>query len=286
METVLESRSERVVIGAGRPFCIVGERINPTGRKSLAEQMAAGDFSVVESDAVEQVEAGAHVLDVNAGVPLADEPALMAETVQRVQALVDVPLCLDSSVVAALEAGLAVCEGKPLVNSVTSETTRLEQVLPLIAKHGAAVIGLVSGDAGIPATPEDRLAEARKIIAAAAEHGIPIEDIVFDPLAMGAATDPKAPGITLETIRLFTTELGANTILGASNVSFGLPLRPWINASFLAMAIGAGLTAAIMNPLSTEARTAVRATDLLLGKDEYGMAWIAASRATQPATTH
>ena len=285
METVLESRSDRVVIGAGHPFCVVGERINPTGRKSLAALMAAGDFSVVESDAVEQVEAGAHVLDVNAGVPLADEPALLADTVKRVQALVDVPLCLDSSVVAALEAGLAVCEGKPLVNSVTAETARLEQVLPLIAKHGAAVIGLVSGDQGIPPTPQARLEEARKIISAAADHGIPPEDIIFDPLAMGVATDPNAPGITLETIRLFATELGANTILGASNVSFGLPLRPWINASFLAMAIGAGLTAAIMNPLSTEALTAVRATDLLLGKDEYGMKWIAASRVAEP-TAH
>ncbi len=284
METVLESRSERVVIGGGHPFCVVGERINPTGRKSLAALMAAGDFSVVESDAVEQVQAGAHVLDVNAGVPLADEPALLSETVRRVQALVDVPLCLDSSIVAALEAALGACEGKPLVNSVTSETKRLEQVLPLIAGHGAAVIGLVSGDDGIPPTPEARLAEARKIIAAAADHGIPVEDIVFDPLAMGVATDPDAPGITIETIRLLAAELGANTILGASNVSFGLPLRPWVNSAFLAMAIGAGLTAAIMNPLSTEAATTVRATDLLLGKDEYATAWIAASRTAAPAT--
>jgi 5-methyltetrahydrofolate--homocysteine methyltransferase len=285
METVLESRSERVVIGAEEPFCVIGERINPTGRKSLSEQMAAGDFSVVESDAVEQVGAGARVLDVNAGVPLADEAALLAETVRRVQALVDVPLCLDSSVVAALEAGLAACEGKPLVNSVTSETQRLEQVLPLVARHGAAVIGLVSGDSGIPATPEARLAEARKILAAAADHGIPPEDILFDPLAMGVATDPRAPSITLETIRLFRTELGANSVLGASNVSFGLPGRPSINASFLAMAIGAGLTSAIMNPVSREAATAVRAADLLLGKDEYGMAWISACRAEAAAVS-
>ena len=283
METVLESRSSRVVIGAGHPFCVIGERINPTGRKQLAELMAAGDLSVVERDALDQAAAGAHVLDVNAGVPLADEAALMADIVRRVQQVVDVPLCLDSSVVAALEAGLAVCEGKPLVNSVTAETARLEQVLPLVARHGAAVIGLVSGDDGIPATPEARLAEARKIIGAAADHGIPPEDVVLDPLAMGVATDPQAPRVTLETIRLFSTELGANTVLGASNVSFGLPGRAAITGSFLAMAMGAGLTSAIMNPLSPEASTAVRAADLLLGSDEYGLAWISAHRAQEAA---
>jgi 5-methyltetrahydrofolate--homocysteine methyltransferase len=283
METVLESRSSSVVIGAGRRFCVIGERINPTGRKQLAELMAASDFSVVENDARDQVEAGAHVLDVNAGVPLADEAKLLAETVRVVQSVVDVPLCLDSSVVTALEAALAVCEGKPLVNSVTAETTRLEQVLPLVARHGAAVIGLVSGDDGIPATPEARLAEARKILAAAADHGIPAEDVVLDPLAMGVATDPQAPQVTLETIRLIAAELGANTVLGASNVSFGLPGRAAISASFLAMAMGAGLTSAIMNPLSREAATAVRAADLLLGNDEYGMAWIAAFRAEEAA---
>jgi 5-methyltetrahydrofolate--homocysteine methyltransferase len=283
METVLESRSERIVIGVDHPFCVIGERINPTGRKQLAELMAAGDFSLVEQDAAEQVAAGAHVLDVNAGVPLADEPALLSEAVRRVQALVDVPLCLDSSVVAALEAGLAACEGKPLVNSVTAETARLAQVLPLVARHGAAVIGLASGDAGIPPMPEDRLAEAQKIISAAADYGIPVEDVVLDPIAMGVATDPSAPSVTLETIRLFTTELGANTVLGASNVSFGLPARPLINAAFLAIAIGAGLTAAIMNPLSTEATMAVRAANLLLGKDEYGAVWISAFRAAESA---
>jgi 5-methyltetrahydrofolate--homocysteine methyltransferase len=279
METVLESRSRRVVIGPDRPLCVIGERINPTGRKLLAELMASGDLSVVEQDAAAQVEAGAHVLDVNAGVPLADEPALLRETVKRVQAVVDVPLCLDSSTVAALESALEACDGKPLVNSVTAETTRLEQVLPLVAKRGAAVIGLVSGDDGIPPTPEARLAEARKILDAASDHGIPLEDVVLDPLAMTVATDGRAPRITLETIRLITAELGANTVVGASNVSFGLPERAAITGSFLAMAMSAGLTAAIMNPLSLVAATAVRAGDLLLGNDEYGAAWISAFRA-------
>jgi 5-methyltetrahydrofolate--homocysteine methyltransferase len=278
MQTILESRSERVIIGLDRPLCVIGERINPTGRKQLAALMAAGDFSLVERDAVDQVRAGARVLDVNAGVPLADEPALLRETVRRVQELVDVPLCLDSSVVAALEAALEVCEGKPLVNSVTAEAARLEQVLPLVAKHGAAVIGLVSGDGGIAATPEARLAEARKILSAAADHGIPAEDVVLDPLAMGVATDSRAPGVTLETIRLFRTELGANSVVGASNVSFGLPARSAITAAFIAMAMTAGLTAAIMNPLSADVTNAARAADLLLGNDEYGSAWISAFR--------
>ena len=283
METVLESRSRRVVIGAGHPLCVIGERINPTGRKVLAELIAAGDFSLVESDACDQVEAGAHVLDVNAGIPLANEAELLCEIVQRVQAIVDVPLCLDSSVVAALGAALDVCEGKPLVNSVTAETARLEQVLPIVARHGAAVIGLVSGDAGVPTTAEERLAEARKIVEAAADCGIPAEDVVLDPLAMAVATDPHAPWVTLETIRLISAELGVNTILGASNVSFGLPARASITASFVAMAMGAGLTAAIMNPLLLEAATAVRASDLLLGNDEYGSTWISAFRAHEAA---
>ena len=283
METILESRSKRVVIGPGRPFCVIGERINPTGRKKLAELLAGGDLSVVESDVVQQVEAGAHVLDVNAGVPLLDEAALLRDIVTRVQELADVPLCIDSSVVAALEAGLAVCEGKPLVNSVTAETERLEQVLPLVARHGAAVIGIVTGDSGIPDTPEARLVEARKILSAAADHGIPAEDVVLDPLALGVATDPQAPRVTLETIRLFRSELDANTVLGASNVSFGLPGRAAISASYLAMAMGAGLTSAILNPLSPEVSTAVRASDLLLGNDVYAMSWIAAHRAQEAA---
>ncbi len=283
METVLESRSSRVVIGPGRPFCVIGERINPTGRKHLAEQMAGGDFSVVVDDAVEQVAVGAHALDINAGIPLADEAALLREAVLRVQDAVDVPLCIDSSVVGALEAALEVCEGKPLVNSVTAEGHRLEQILPLVARRGAAVIGLVSGDAGIPAAPEARLGEARKILGAAADFGIPPEDVVIDPLAMTVATDPEAPRVVLATIRLISRELGCNTCLGASNVSFGLPARASISASFLAMTMEAGLSSAIMNPLSAEAMTAVRAADLLLGNDSCGVGWIAAFRAQESA---
>ena len=285
METVLESRSRRVVIGREHPFCVIGERINPTGRKKLAEALAAGDFSLALADAQAQVAAGAHVLDINAGVPLTDEAVLLRETVAAVQEMVDVPLCLDSSGVSALEAALDACEGKSLVNSVTAETRRLEQVLPLVAKAGAAVIGLVSGDDGVPNTPDERVAAAEKIRSAAGDHGIPPEDILIDPLAIAVSTMPEAPMVTLETIRLVSGELGLNTCLGASNVSFGLPARPALTATFLSMAIAAGLTSAIMNPLSEEAMTAVHAADVLTGRDPYGMAWISAFRArTVPVT--
>jgi len=285
MDTVLESRSRQTVIGRGRPFCVIGERINPTGRKRLGEMLASGEFSLALADAVAQVEAGAAVLDVNAGVPMTDEAALLRDLVVAVQAEVELPLCLDSSVVAALEAALAVCEGKPLVNSVTAEPQRLEQVLPLVAKAGAAVIGLVSGEGGVPGSPEERLTRARAIVSAAHDYGIPPEDVVIDPLAMTVATDPTAPQVTLETIRLVGRELGVNTCLGASNVSFGLPARASLTASFVSMAIEAGLTAAILNPLSVEAMTAVRAADLLLGNDAYAMGWIAAFRAREPAAS-
>ena len=283
METVLESRSSRTVIGRAQPFCVIGERINPTGRRRLAEALRGGDFSVALADARAQVDAGARVLDVNAGVPLVDEAALLRQVVGVVQEAVEVPLCLDSSVVAALEAALEVCEGKPLVNSVTAEAQRLEQVLPLVAKAGAAVIGLVSGEGGVPGSPPERLERARAILSAAHDFGIPAEDVVIDPLAMAVATDPQAPQVTLETIRLVSRELGLNTCLGASNVSFGLPARAALSASFLSIAIAAGLTSAIMNPLSSEAMTAVRAADLLLGKDTYATAWITAFRAQEVA---
>jgi len=262
---------------------VIGERINPTGRKRLAAALAAGDFSLALEDARAQVEAGAHVLDVNAGVPLADEAALLRETVLRVQEAAEVPLCLDSSSVAALAAALEACEGKPLVNSVTAEAQRLEQVLPLVAKAGAAVIGLVSGDVGVPGSPQERLERARAIVSAAGDFGIPAEDVLIDPLAMAVATDAEAPRVTLETIRLVSRELDLNTCLGASNVSFGLPARSVLSASFLSMAIAAGLTAAIMNPLSPEAMSAVRAADVLMGNDTYAMAWITAFRAQEVA---
>ena len=278
METVLHSRSSTVTIGPDQPFCIIGERINPTGRKIFAEELRGGDLSTVTKDAVAQTEAGADMLDVNAGIPLVDEAELLQKMLRTVQAATDLPICIDSSVIEALEAGLAVYEGKALVNSVTGEDERLEEILPLVARHGAAVVALANDETGIPETPEQRLEIATKIVRVAGDYGIKPEDIVIDPLAMtvGAATD--AVTITLETIRLIREHLGVNMSLGASNVSFGLPDRHALNAAFLPMAMEAGLTSAIMStaPVVVES---VRAADLLLGHDEWGARWIAAHRA-------
>jgi 5-methyltetrahydrofolate--homocysteine methyltransferase len=278
METVLHSRSSTVTIGPEQPFCIIGERINPTGRKVFAEELRNDDLSTVTKDAVAQTEAGADMLDVNAGIPLVDEAELLQKMLRTVQAATDLPICIDSSVIEALEAGLAVYEGKALVNSVTGEDERLEEILPLVAKHGAAVVALANDETGIPETPQQRLEIATKIVRVAGDYGIKPEDIVIDPLAMtvGAATD--AVTITLETIRLIREHLGVNMSLGASNVSFGLPDRHALNAAFLPMAMEAGLTSAIMStaPVVVES---VRAADLLLGHDEWGMRWIAAHRA-------
>jgi 5-methyltetrahydrofolate--homocysteine methyltransferase len=278
METVLQSRSRTVTIGPDQPFCIIGERINPTGRKIFAEALRGGDLSTVTLDAVAQTEAGADMLDVNAGIPLVDEAELLQDMLRVVQAASDLPICIDSSVIEALEAGLSVYEGKALVNSVTGEDERLEEILPLVAKHGAAVIALANDETGIPETPQQRLEIATKIVKVAGDYGIPPEDIVIDPLAMtvGAATD--AVTITLETIRLIRSELGVNMSLGASNVSFGLPDRHALNAAFLPIAMEAGLTSAIMStaPVVVES---VRAADLLLGHDPWGGRWIAAHRA-------
>ena len=278
METVLHSRSSTVTIGPEQPFCIIGERINPTGRKVFAEELRNGDLSTVTKDAVAQTEAGADMLDVNAGIPLVDEAELLQKMLRTVQDATDLPICIDSSVIEALEAGLAVYEGKALVNSVTGEDERLEEILPLVAKHGAAVIALANDETGIPETPQQRLEIATKIVRVAGDYGIKPEDIVIDPLAMtvGAATD--AVTITLETIRLIREHLGVNMSLGASNVSFGLPDRHALNAAFLPMAMEAGLTSAIMStaPVVVES---VRAADLLLGHDEWGARWIAAHRA-------
>jgi 5-methyltetrahydrofolate--homocysteine methyltransferase len=282
MDTVLQGRSETVVIGAERPFCVIGERINPTGRKRFAEELRGGDLSTVTADTIAQIEAGANVLDVNAGIPLVDEAELLAKMLRLVQETTGAPICIDSSVIEALEAGLAVYEGKPLVNSVTGEDDRLEEILPLVAKHGAAVIGLANDETGIPETPQQRLEIATKIVNAAGEHGIPPEDVVIDPLAMTVGADTEAVTTTLETIRLIRAELGVNMSLGASNVSFGLPQRHVLNAAFLPMAMDAGLTSAIMNtaPVCVES---VRAADLLLGHDPWGASWIAAHRARQAA---
>jgi 5-methyltetrahydrofolate--homocysteine methyltransferase len=281
-QTVLEGRSASVTISAEAPFCIIGERINPTGRKKFAEELRGGDLSTVTADALAQAEAGANMVDVNAGIPLVDEPELLKDMLRTVQVAVDLPICIDSSVIEALEAGLSVYEGRALVNSVTAEDERLEEILPLVARHGAAVIGLANDETGIPATPQKRLECARKIVSAAGDYGIAPEDVVIDPLAMTVGADTEAVTTTLATISLIRDELGVNMCLGASNVSFGLPQRHVLNAAFLPMAMAAGLTSAIMStaPVCVEA---VRAADLLLGHDAWGAGWIAAHRARQAA---
>jgi 5-methyltetrahydrofolate--homocysteine methyltransferase len=282
MDTVLRSRSSSVTIGADRPFCIIGERINPTGRKAFAEQLRGGDLSTVAVDATAQVQAGADMLDVNAGIPLVDEPDLLKAMLRAVQDAVDVPICIDSSVISALEAGLSVYEGRALVNSVTAEDERLEEILPLVARYGAAVIGLANDETGIPETPQKRLECARVIVGAAGDYGIAPEDVIIDPLAMTVGADTEAVTTTLATISLIRDELGVNMCLGASNVSFGLPQRHVLNASFLPMAMAAGLTSAIMSTAEVCVQ-AVRAADLLLGHDAWGASWIAAHRARQAA---
>jgi 5-methyltetrahydrofolate--homocysteine methyltransferase len=281
--TVISSATREVVIGFDRPFTIIGERINPTGRKLLAEEMKAGDFSRVERDAVAQVEAGAHMLDVNAGIPLADEPAILARTVRLVQALVDVPLSIDSSIVEALEAGLAAYVGKPLVNSVTGEEERLERVLPLIRKYGAAVVAISNDDTGISEDPDVRFEVARRIVERAADHGIPREDVIVDPLVMPIGAMATAGQQVFRLVRRLREELGVNTTCGASNVSFGMPDRERINAAFLPMAIASGLTSAITNPLAAEVRAAIMAADVLMGNDQDAGRWIRAHRAAAAA---
>jgi 5-methyltetrahydrofolate--homocysteine methyltransferase len=279
METVLSSRGREIVIAGHRPFVIIGERINPTGRKVLAAEMKEGKMDRVRSDAIAQQAGGAHMLDVNAGIPAIDEPALLVATIKAVMEVSDLPICIDSSIIEALEAGLSAYQGKALVNSVTAEEERMERILPLVKKHGAAVIGMANDETGISMVPEERLALARRIIERAADYGIPQEDVIIDPIAMTVAADPTCGVITLETMRLIRDQLGNNMTCGASNVSFGLPDRATVNAAFLPLAMNAGLTCAITNPLVPEVRRAVLAGDLLLGHDEYAMRWIAAYRA-------
>jgi 5-methyltetrahydrofolate--homocysteine methyltransferase len=273
-DTVVSSATREVVIGFDRPFTIIGERINPTGRRKLAEQMVAGDLSTVAAEALAQVDAGAHMLDVNAGIPLADEPAILAQAVQLVQSVTDVPLCIDSSIVEALEAGLAVYQGKPLVNSVTGEDEQLERVLPLVARHGAAVVAISNDESGISEDPDVRLEVARKIVERAADHGIARADVVVDPLVMPIGAMATAGRQVFHLVRRLREELGVNTTCGASNVAFGLPSRHALSAVFLTMAATAGLTSAITNPLSDEVRRAVAAADVLLGHDRDCMTWI------------
>ena len=274
-ETRLSSATQEVVIGFDRPFVIIGERINPTGRKKLAEEMAAGNYETVLADAVAQVEAGAQMLDVNAGIPLADEPAILAEAIRLVQSVTEVPLCIDSSIVAALEAGLAVYQGKALVNSVTGEEDRLESVLPLVAKHGAAVVAITNDESGISDDPDVRFEVARTIVSRAADHGIPKEDVVVDPLVMPIGALGGAGRQVFRIVRRLREELGVNSTCGASNVSFGLPNRPALNAAFLPMAIASGLTSAITSPLHPEMLQAVKAADVLMGNDAHCANWIA-----------
>jgi 5-methyltetrahydrofolate--homocysteine methyltransferase len=273
-DTVVSSATREVVIGFNRPFVIIGERINPTGRKILAAEMAAGDFSRVESDALAQVAAGAHMLDVNAGIPLADEPAILARAIQLVQSITDLPLSIDSSIVAALQAGLEVYKGKALVNSVTGEEERLEQVLPLVKKHGAAVIAISNDETGISEDPDVRFAVAKKIVERARDYGIPYSDIVVDPLVMPIGAINQAGVQVMRLVHRLRTELKVNTSCGASNVSFGLPNRNGINSAFLTMAIGAGMTSAITNPLHEEVVKAVMGADVMMGHDPDCARWI------------
>ena len=285
-DTLVSSATREVVIGFGRPFVIIGERINPTGRKILAQEMKVGDYSRVTADAIAQVEAGAHMLDVNAGIPLADEPAILAEAVQLVQSVTDVPLSIDSSIVAALEAGLGVYQGKALVNSVTGEEERLESVLPLVAKHGAAVVAISNDETGISEDPNVRFEVARKIVERAADHGIPSNDVVVDPLVMPIGAINTAGRQVMHLVSRLRDELKVNTTCGASNVSFGLPNRGGINSAFLTMGIAAGLTSAITNPLHGEVAQAVLGADVMMGHDPDCRRWIRKYREPVPEATN
>ncbi len=273
-ETLVSSPTKEVRIGFDRPFVIIGERINPTGRKILAEEMKSGDYSRVESDALAQVAAGAHMLDVNAGIPLADEPAILADVIKLVQSITDVPLSIDSSIVAALESGLSVYQGKALVNSVTGEEERLETVLPLVAKYKAAVVAISNDETGISEDPDVRFAVAKKIVERAADYGIPYADVVVDPLVMPIGAINTAGKQVMHIVRRLRNELKVNTTCGASNVSFGLPNRNGINAAFLTMAIGSGMTSAITSPLHIETMQAVLGADVMMGHDPNCANWI------------
>ncbi len=286
MDTVVQSPTQTVIIGPNQPFVIIGERINPTGRKKLAAEMQAGDFSRVISDALAQVAAGAHILDVNAGVPSAEpqkiEPELMVRAVQEVQAVTDVPLCIDSSVVPALIAGLKAAKGRPIVNSVTGEEDRLESILPVVAEYNVPVIAISNDETGISYDPKVRFAVAKRIVKRAESYGIKPEDILIDPLAMPIGAINSAGRDLFIIVRMIREELGCNTVCGASNISFGMPNRDLLNATFVAMAIAAGMTCAITNPIEKEIRAAVYAADVLMGNDESAMRYLTAMRQLAP----
>ena len=283
MHTVLSSPGKTVTIGHDQPFCIIGERINPTGRKQFQLQLRAGDLSAIEKDVLTQIAGGADVLDVNMGVPLTDEPALLSNAIKLIQSITDTPICIDSSIIEALQAGLEAYQGKALVNSVTGEDERMELILPLIKKHGAAIIALPNDETGIPATAGERMVITEKIVRAVEKHGIPLEDLVIDPLAMTVGADPEAVKITLETIYLIREKWGLNMTLGASNISFGLPYRHALNAAFLPAAMSHGLTSAVMDARTPLIVESVRAADLLLGLDPWGSNWITRFRAMEAA---
>ena len=297
--TVIESQTKTVTIGFDEPFCVIGERINPTGRKKLAAELEAGDFSTVEKDALEQVACGAMVLDVNAGVvynsnpnPNETEPPLMTKMIEMVQGLVDVPLCIDSSVPGALEAGLQAAKGRPLLNSVTGEEDRLELVLPLVKKYNVPVVAISNDDTGISEDPDVRFAVAKKIVERAADFGIPAHDIVVDPLVMPIGAMATAGEQVFTLVRRLREELGVNTTCGASNISFGLPNRHGINNAFLPMAMGAGMTSAIMNPVAlpvgpkkiAEKKAEVEAAGIILpeGMDDEAFVQMFGMGSTKP----
>ncbi len=280
-DTVVSSATREVRIGFEQPFVIVGERINPTGRKILAEEMKVGDYSRVQSDALAQVAAGAAMLDVNAGIPLADEPRILAEAIQLVQSITDVPLSIDSSIVAALEAGLAAYQGKALLNSVTGEEERLESVLPLVKKYGAAVVAISNDEAGISENPDERFDVAKRIVERAADYGIHYSDIVVDPLVMPVGAVNSAGRQVLHLVKRLREELKVNTTCGASNFSFGIPNRKGMDGHFLSMAISAGMTSAITNPLHEEVMQGVMSADVVMGHDRNCARWLKKYR--QPA---
>lgn len=279
--TTISSATQEVEIQRQKPTVVIGERINPTGRKKVLAALKEGDFDLVRKDAQDQVAAGARILDVNAGVPGADEPQMLVDVLSAVMEVTDVPLCIDTADPEALERALSLYQGKALVNSVNGETGSLETVLPLVHDHGAAVIGLCMDDDGIPPTAEDRLAVADKILNRASQIGIPLEDVIIDPLALTMGSDSNAGRIALNTIERVVESFGVNITMGASNISFGLPDRQIINSTFITMAIHAGLTCPITNPLVADVRTSILAADLVMGRDEYAMNWIKAYRARE-----
>jgi len=283
LTTLLKSKTKTIKINRDLPTIIIGERSNPSGRKAVLEALQAGNFDVVRKDAVDQVAAGAAALDINAGVPGADEPALIQEIIRHVVDVVDVPLCIDTANPLALAAALSIYEGRALINSVNGEERSLSAVPPLVKEHGAAVIGLCMDDNGIPATAAQRFTIAARIIERATSMGIALEDVVIDPLALAMSADSKAGRVALDTIELVVKAFGVNISMGASNISFGLPDRKFINATYIAMAIHAGLTCPITNPLLTEVNTAVLAADLALGRDDYSRRWIKAYRQREKA---